>query len=123
FLKMFKRLAVVSTLLAAVLATCDRSTDVSMPYDISLYLQSGCLGKNFGFIYTDGSGKTYDTGSEYCSSDYPYVGFASVLVGTKCQITLFDGDNDIVRYWPHQSNYYIECGNIPGACRIQAYCP
>ncbi|KAG0328682.1 hypothetical protein BG000_000350 [Podila horticola] len=119
---MFKRLAVVSTLLAAVLASCDRSTAVSMPYDINLYGQSDCLGPNFGFTYSDGSGKHYDTGYKYCSIDYPTVGFVSVLIGTKCHIRLYDGANNIVRDWPARDNYYFEYGNIPGACRIEAWC-
>ncbi|KAG0041428.1 hypothetical protein BGZ83_001823, partial [Gryganskiella cystojenkinii] len=86
---MFKNIAIVSTLLAVALASCDRSTAVSMPYDIDLYGYEDCLGKNYGITYKNGGGH-YGPDNSACSYDYPTVGFRSVLVGTKCNIILRD---------------------------------
>ncbi|KAF9349974.1 hypothetical protein BGX26_011818 [Mortierella sp. AD094] len=118
--KMFKSLAVVSTLLAVALASCDRSTAVSMPYDINLYGQPDCLGANYGLTYKNGGGHYFD--NKACSLSYPTVGFHSVLIGSKCQIVLKDVYGNIVRNWPGGSSYYFEYGNIPTACAIEAWC-
>ncbi|KAF9914953.1 hypothetical protein FBU30_002287 [Linnemannia zychae] len=123
---MFKSLAIVSTLLAVALATCDRSTAVSMPYDINLYGQNDCLGANYGLTYTNGGGHYFN--NKACSTAYPTVGFRSVLVGTKCTIELKDAFGRRVRYWGGGSDYYFQYGNIDppagvdAACSIEAWC-